>query len=357
MAKQPAARDRKANPPARPLAELLSDALLTLTRIYEDAGAGEDPPPSLTMWSGLLRALRPEGITVSDLTRATRLSKRAVLGWLGAAATWGYLVPERPGRARAGDRIEITDKWRAAAEEWPGVAKAAGKAWVKQVGAAPAKELRGALEALVSGFALELPHYPVPYGPVDWTMTGGDYRKANPGPPRLPSHGADWSPVVRGEGDTASVLALPALVSQALVNFQIDGESAGCYPQLVIDVLRRIPKGGVPLAASPPIAHVDEDGKSGYVRHGILKLTGKRGAQRVGLTPLAERVLARYEPAAAEIESQWREEYGDETVARVRAALEGLAPSLDPPSDPPHHIWVICEPGHAFVEATQRKRP
>ena len=163
--------------------------------------------------------------------------------------------------------------------------------------------------------------------------------------------------MVRGEGDTVSSLALPALVSQALVNFQIDGESVGCYPQLVIDILRRVPKGGMPRADAPPLAHVDEAGKSGFVRHGVLKLEGPRGAKRVELTPLSERALDRYEPGAAEAEARWRDEYGAERVDRMRAALEAVAASLDPPSDPPHHLWVVWEPGVAFVEATQRKRP
>lgn len=339
------------------MAELLSDALLTLTRMYEDAGAGDDPPPSLAMWSGLLRGLRPGGITVTELAGEARVSKRAILAWLSAAARWGYLVTERPGRARTGDRIDVTDKWRAARDEWPSVEKAAAKSWAKKVGAQPAKELRAALEELVACFSLELPHYPVSYGPADWTLTGGRHRPGDAGPPRIPPHGADWSAVVRGEGDTVSSLALPSLVSQALVNFQIDGESAGCYPQLVIDILRRIPTKGMPRADAPPLAHVDEAGKSGFIRHGVLTLDGPAGAKRVRLTALAERALAAYEPGAAKVEASWREEYGAERVHRLRAALEAVAPSLDPPSDPPHHLWVVWEPAHAFVEATQRKRP
>ena len=145
---------------SRPFNELLSDVLLALSREYEDAGAGEDPPPSVVMWSGLLRGLRPGGITVKELAREVRLAKRAVLGWLGPAATWGYLVTERPGRALIGDRVDVTDKWRAAADEWPGVEAAAAKAWRKRVGATADKELRAALEDLVSRFGLELPHLP-----------------------------------------------------------------------------------------------------------------------------------------------------------------------------------------------------
>lgn len=234
------------NQTSRPLPELLSDALLTLTRHYEEAGAGDDPPPSLAMWSGLLRALRPSGITMRELVREARVSKRAVASWLGTAARWGYLVPERAGPARMGDRMDVTDKWRAVAAEWPDVERAAAKSWAKQVGAPAAKELRAVLEGLVGRFDLELPHYPVPYGPADWSLTGGRHRPAQPGPPRVPASGADWTGVGRGEG---------------------------------------------------------------------------------------------------------------EVVDRARAALEAVSPKLDPPSDPPHHVWVQWEPAHAFVEATQQKRP
>ena len=343
---------------ARPLNELLSDVLLALSRDYQEAGAGEDPPPSLVLWSGLLRALRPDGITVKELTREVRLSKRAVVGWLGAAAYWGYLVPERSGRARVGDRLDVTDKWRAAAEEWPGVEKAAAKAWRQRVGAGPAKELRTALDDLVSRFGLELPHYPIGYGPVDWSMTGWAHRPAQPGPPRIPAHGADWSPVIRAEGDTVAGLALPALVSQALTWFQIDCESVGAFPQMVIDILRRIPSKGVPLKDQPPLAGATGDGRSGFERHGVLKVkTTKSGEKRVHLTALAERVAARYEGGASEIEGRWREEYGADVVDRLRAALEAVVPALDPPPEPYHHLWVVCQPGYGFVEPTLNKLP
>ena len=342
----------------RPLNELLSDTLLALSRDYEEAGAGDDPPPSLVLWSGLLRGLRPGGITVKELAREVRLSKRAVVGWLGAAAYWGYLVPEHPGRARVGDRLEATDKWRAAAEEWPGVEDAAAKAWRKRVGGGAAKELRGALEDLVSRFSLELPHYPIGYGPVDWSMTGGNHRPAQPGPPRIPAHGADWSPVVRGDGDTVSGLAVPALVSQALTWFQMDCESVGAYPQVVIDILRRIPAKGVPLNEQPPLAGATGDGRSGFERHGVLKVkTDKRGEQRVHLTSLAKRLLDRYEDGASEIEGCWREEYGVDVVHRLRTALEAVVPALGPPAEPYHHLWVVCRPGVGFVEPTLRKLP
>ena len=342
----------------RPLNELLSDVLLALTREYEEAGAGDDPPPSLLLWSGLLRGLRPEGITVGQLTREVRLSKRAVLGWLGPGATWGYLVTERDGRARIGDRVDVTDKWRAAAGEWGGVEAAALKAWRKRVGAPAAKELRAALEDLVSRFGLELPHYPVGYGPVDWSMLGGSYRPAKPGPPRIPAHGADWSPVLRGDGDTVSELPIPALVSQALVWFQMEGESIGVYPQLVIDVLRRIPPSGVPLESQPPLGRATGDGKSGFERHGVLKVkTDKRGQKRVHLTGLSKMLLQRYESGPEQIEGDWRDEYGRAVVDRLRAALEATAASLDPPAEPYHHLWVVGEAGYGLVEPTLEKLP
>ena len=344
--------------PPRALNELLSDVLLALSREYEEAGAGEDPPPSLVLWSGLLRGLRPGGITVKELTREVRLSSRAVVGWLGAAATWGYLVPERSGRARQGDRIDVTDKWRAAADEWPGVEDAAAKFWRQRVGAPAAEELRAALEDLVSRFGLELPHYPIGYGPVDWSMTGGNHRPAKSGPPRVPSHGADWSPVTRGEGDTVSGLALPALVSQTLTWFQMDCESVGAYPQVVIDILRRIPSDGVPLHAQPPLAGTTGEGKSGFERHGVLEVKAdKEGEKRVYLTALAERVADRYEDGASEIEGRWRDEYGARVVDRLRAALEATIPALGAPPDPPHHLWVVCQPGLGFVEPSLTKLP
>jgi len=342
----------------RPLVELLSDALLALTREFEEAGAGDDPPPSLVLWSGLLRAVTPEPILQRDLVREVRLSRRAVQAWLGAARQWGYVEVAESGIPRAGNVVQLTDKGRAAHDEWAGVEAAADKAWRNRVGAAAAKELRGAAGDLVSRIGLELPHYPVGYGSADWSMTGGNSRPAKSGPPRIPAHGADWSPVVRAEGDTVSHLPDSALLSQALTWFQIDGQSAGCYPQIVIDVLRRIPKSGVPMKEQPPLAGCTGDGRSGFERHGVLQVKPDRtGGPRVHLTALAQRVLNAYEPGAAEVERRWREEYGAEVLDRLRAALEAVATKLGPSADPPHHLWVVWQGGFGFVEATQRKRP
>ena len=342
----------------RPLGELLSDALLALTTEYEEAGAGDDPPPSLILWSGLLRAVTPEPILQRDLVREVRLSRRAVKAWLGGAQAWGYVEVTPSGIPRAGNVVQLTDKGRAAHEEWAAVESAASKAWHKRAGTAAAKELRAALEDLVARFGLELAHYPVGYGSADWSITGGNSRPAKPGPPRTPPHGADWSPVVRGEGDTVSHLPDSALLSQALTWFSIDSESVGSYPQVVIDILRRIPAAGVPLKEQPPLAGATGDGKSGFERHGVLKVKAdKSGAKRVHLTPLAQRLLDAYEPGAAEIERRWREEYGAVVVDRLRSALEAVVPKLGPPSDPPHHLWVVWQGGFGFVEATQRKRP
>ena len=164
--------------------------------------------------------------------------------------------------------------------------------------------------------------------------------------------------MLRESGDTVSKLALPALVSQGLVWFQMDGESVGIYPQLVIDVLRHIPPSGVPLEQQPPLARATGDGKSGFERHGVLKVkAAKSGKKRVHLTWLSKRLLERYEVGASEIEGRWRDEYGAEAVDRLRAALEATVPALGPPPEPYHYLWVNGEAGLGFVEPSLRKVP
>ncbi len=271
--------------PDRPLARLLSDVLLELTRLYERAGAGEDPLPSLTLWSGLLRAVPSDGITVRELIPRTRLSKRAIVSWIGVARTWGYLEAPTGRALRMDDLVRPTSKLQAAAREWPEVASGALDLWTARVGTSVAGDLRAAVSDLVAKFPIELPHYPVGYGSADWSMTGGNSHPAIAGPPRLPHHGADWKPVLRSDEDTVSDLELPALVSQVLMWMQIDCESVGAYPQVVSDVIDRIPPEGVALRDQPALAGVTGDGRSGFERHGVLEVTTKAG-RRSSYEPL-----------------------------------------------------------------------
>ena len=160
------------------------------------------------------------------------------------------------------------------------------------------------LEALVSHFELEHPHFPVPYGTADPTFAGA-------GQP-----GVDWKPVPRQPASSAAGLPVPALLSQALVAFAIEYEKERRGPiQWAANILRVIdgdttgvkpvPKRGVHSLGNLErlgIITIDED---------VAKLTARGRAMREA-----------YEPLCEQIEARWRDLMGsplvDEVVAAVR---------------------------------------
>ena len=269
-----------------PLNELLSRALVGITRAYE---ALDPKAPSLAM---LL------------LDGSTTASKRAMV-----------TINKRQSRVAADDRV----RGFAALPQ-------AEKKFVS---------LRAPLVALVDRFELELPHYWVTYGTADPTVTGGRYRPGSDGPPRIPPHGADWEPVVRA-GKDASALSTTALVSQALCNFAIDYECiAAPLGWTILGLLPIDPKQGTPMKEVPPFAHLSGDGKSGLERHGVVKV-GPKPEQIATLSEIGQRSRAAYEPATAAVEDRWRDVYGEARVAKLRSALEKVAP---PGPRHPHLAW------------------
>src|SRR5439155_6998261 len=66
-----------------PLSTLLAHALLDISRDFERLGAAGAEQPSLLLWANFLRVIPDEGISVTDLPGAARVSRRAVKTWLG----------------------------------------------------------------------------------------------------------------------------------------------------------------------------------------------------------------------------------------------------------------------------------
>ena len=321
----------------QPLYALLAHALLDFNRDFEQNASAINERTSLLVWADFLRVLGDDGISVSDLPAAARISRRAAQAWLRRSPTnrWVEVTAEAP-------RVKIarlTDAGRRTRDNCEAIAGATEKAWCTRAGDADAKTVRAALEELVSRVDLELAHYPITYGASDWSALGGPWVAAKPGPPRIPAHGADWVPVVRGDGDTVSRLPLHALLSQALMAFLVDYEDRMPFPMAVAALIAQtMPGGAVPLADVPPVLAVDGAGKSGLERHGVVKVRG-RGGQRVAtLTPTGVRIRDAYQPTVDDVERSWRERYGAETVGDLVTALARVDAKL--PGDLPDHILV-----------------
>ena len=289
--------------------------------------------PSVPMWFGLLRAIPARGtVGQGELPALTRLSKRAVRQLVGAATRsgWVELVSGKGALATFG----LTPSGTEATAAWTALVGTTEARWSRRVGAEP-DAVQSALAALVRQLDLELPHFPISYGSADFSVTGGQFRPAEPGPPRIPAHGQDWAPVVRGDGDTVSALSLTPLLSQLLVAFTVDYAASAGAALIVADGLYRGfgQENAVPMRNLPGILGVNGGGKSGLERHGVLSVRPDTGDGRVNvahLSTIGQRVRDDYPVIVGTIESDWARRYGSSALSTVRDTLERMLPALDP---------------------------
>jgi hypothetical protein len=330
-----------------PLNVLLSHALLDFTREFERGGPIGGADPNLVLWSNGLRFMGDAAVDLRQIPALARLSKRAVIANTKALKRLGWL--------EGGDgALTLTAGGRQARDEGRSSLMAADSRWRERFGDRRVGGMRTALEALVRQFDLELPHYLAPYGPSDWSLTGGFAVAAKPGPPRIPAHGKDWAPVIRDAGDAVSELPLSALLSQALVGFTIDYEDRRRGA-----LVTAVHFGGlsddrpVPLDDVSPVLRISGNGKSGLERHGVVKVTTEaidgRDTDVMRLTPIGVVVRDSYRPLARGIEDEWLSRYGN-VVADLRATLEALNDDLLPGLA--DHPWVLHAPLVGFAEVS-----
>jgi hypothetical protein len=326
---------------------LLSHALLDLTREFERGGPVGGEEPNLVLWSNGLSIMDDGTVDQRALPALARVSKRAVIANTKALKRLGWLEGED-------DALTLTAAGRRARDEGRSSLAAAESRWADRFGATRVGSLRSALDRLVQKLDLELPRYLAPYGPSDWSLTGGVAVAAKPGPPRIPAHGKDWSPVIRNVGDTVSGLPLSALLSQALVSFIMDYED-----RRLGALVTAVHVGGlshdrpVPLGDVPPVLRIRGNGKSGLERHGVVKVTTEtidgRDTEVVRLTPRGVVIRDSYRPLARGVEDEWLSRYGS-VVADLRGSLEALDDDLLPGLA--DHPWVLHAPLQGFAEVS-----
>jgi hypothetical protein len=308
-----------------PMNALLAQTLVTVTHEYEQRGADSVSLPTLAVWSNVLRPVG-DGTDLGELPAAARLSKRAVRAAVGAAVKRGWLVQE-------GNTVRPSPAGETVRERWPSLDADAEASVVGDV----ATPLRDVVRQLY----LEWPHYPTGYGPVDHSITGGVYM---PGggetDSKVPTHGVDWTPVLRRDVEGSSVAGLPlsALLSQAFVAFAADFEELGTGGlHHAATVLRLLPDGGVPVSDIPMLSRLKGDGKSVLERHDYIEIG--RDASRSAVTLAVPTARGRntrdeYEPTVRRVEDRWAAEFGAEIVGRLRSALE----SVDIDRSQPHSV-------------------
>ena len=275
----------------------------------------------------MLRLIDEEGIDPRELPKRACLSKRAIRAMVGHSERQGWVTVETNLTRSRTKIVRLTVKGEQARGAWEQLSDAARERWQTRFGAPKIVTLRTALEGLVGQLALELPHYPIGYGPADASITGGN--------------GQDWSPVLRGDRDCVSGLSLPALLAQSLVAFTLEYEQeAGIALPLSANILRFLSLKGLPLKDLATLSEYSQ--RTIFLgtleRHGYVVIERDPADPRTHLVRLTHRgqlAHTRYYPLLAEIERRWRTHYGAEEVQAVRTSLEALAHQFDPGL--PHH--------------------
>jgi hypothetical protein len=310
-----------------PLNALLGRCVLSLTREYERRG--DDLPP-LPMLLIALRVVDDDGVDSREAPALARASRRAM-----------SVLLKTDSFERRGQRVYLTPSGRTARRDGFAALGAAEASWTARVGRTRVATLRKAVVLLVDRFELELPHYWISYGGVDPRVTGGNFRPAKTGPPRIPARGQDWTPVLREEASSSADLCLTALLAQALVGFAIEYEARAGPLSDAIHTLAPLNTTGVPLDQAPTRAELSGDGKSRLERHGVVVVETDAERGRVArLTSIGEWLRDAYAPTTSQVEAVWREAYGDAAISRLRSALESVAPNLEAGvADHPFLAW------------------
>jgi hypothetical protein len=331
---------------------LLSKALLQYTREWESVDVALPRPLSLLFWSNFLRPVG-SGVRLRDVHRVARVSRRAIRPTLQQAQL--FLVT--PGSGGRGEQeVCLTEHGRTALNAGAARFEMVDTAWRARFGANAVELLRRALEAFVGDLPLELPHYPIGYGPADERITGGSSVPAKAGPSPIPAHGQDW-PVVRRDGMASmSDMPLSALLSQTLVAFSIDYETRSQAwrtgnSMSVAAMLGLLVPDGAPADLIPKTrAWTQGLEASGFVT--VERDAMRPTKKRVALTAEGARLQAENTARLDEVERDWRDRYGAERLDALRAALEGIVHGIG--VGLPDHLLVIFAPGTGFTIAPSR---
>jgi DNA-binding MarR family transcriptional regulator len=340
-------------PEPTPLSALLARVMIAFIRDYERANATRPSVPPLALWANVLRVLGETAIDQRDVETAACISLRAARVGVDTAVRAGWAAIEPHPRMKSGRMVRLTPDGERARNAGLEAIAAVEARWRESLGSAAIDASRARLQDLVRQLPLELPHYPTGYGQGDPRPTGGAYVAGDPGPPRVPAHGAEWPVVPRRPDADTGALPLPSLLSQALTAFAIDYEETGAGWFVPTATLLRLigdDAAGVPLTEAPADAFIGTTGKSTLERHRMVRVESNPAqprTKRIVLRTRGRQMRDAYLPTTAEVERQWRAEYGGGTVDALRDTLTPLVPALDAealPHYPPVNLWLMRGP-------------
>ncbi len=284
-----------------------------------DYGVGKlGPGPWLTssiMWWNCLRFIGDDGVRAGEIENLARTPTN-----LRGMQRWGYIAvgldPAAGAKAsRAKSTIRVTSRGRAARDAWPPVMDSVEKRWLERFGSAEFHRLREVLCALLDRIALDLPDcLPIlGYGLV----TKGRVLV---------------SPAKERNSGAVAQLALPALLSRALIAFALDFERESEISLAIgANLLRVLDEDGVRVRDLPVLAGVSKESLSmgmGILRKARIAVLedAAPGVKTKVVRLTAKGIESRdaYRRLLAAIEKRWQTQFGAETIRALRAALEPL---------------------------------
>ena len=322
----------------------MSHAFETVCRIYAGAMAQGGSDPSLGVWSNVLRPFDDETLDQHDLIRRGVISRRAARALVRDLERLRWLTVQKPARGQT--LLRLTVAGLRAKDAGARRADAAEGDFASRFGTDRSVALRKALVAIVHQFEIELPWYLTGYGLADSSLTGGSHIPGQPGPPRIPAHGADWPVILRDDTIDTNALPLSALLSKALAAFRIDYERGmrghGTGLDFVANFLRFVGDDGVDLKTASEMGGVTGNGRSALERHFVVVTeppTTRDLARKVYLTPKGKQARDAYPYLARKTEQDWCDRYG-EGVAQLRGTLESMDFDADLPNYPSTTGWL-----------------
>lgn len=289
---------------------------------------------SMAMWFNCMCHLGEEPLSVSELERRARTPTN-----LDGMRRWRYIDLERDPDdtrkkpLRSALMVRATSKGRAAQTVWRPLAARIEKRWEQRWGRARIDELRRALLALVCQFDLDLPNCMPILGYGLWS--------SKPSRPR-----SSPAPDARDAG----ALALPALLSRALLTFAVDFEGrSNVSLAICADLLRVLDAQAVPVRDLPRRSGVSKEAIAmamGVLEKGGIAMVepkpGGGAGKVVRLTPKGVTSRNAHQQLMHGVEDVWASRYGADGIATLRDVLEPLTgddrgsllfPALEPYPD------------------------
>lgn len=296
---------------------------------FAETGVGRRFGISLVMWSNFLRFVG-DGISVKELPDAAGLPNARVLSAIGGMERWRYVtVGPQTGEKRDGYGsarglradwvVERGDAGVVAEESWRTLLPEVERRWETRLGQDAIAELRRALKAILEQVEIDMPEY-LPIVVASNGMAAEIVEREREG--ALPAH-------------------LSALLSQVLLAYTLDFERESELSLPLGENFVRVLDGteiavrDIPLAAgvSPEATAMALRSltKTGHV---VVDSKVARLTEQGRRAHTADLALHR------DLERRWERQFGERTVADLRAALDlvlgqpdELSRGLEPPPD------------------------